>query len=146
MESQSFISEPSNHDTQSCGIAQDETQEEQQVVTPSATPEATQDTARLQTTTDVSTQDTTGKAVSESDEEGSKDEDEQDNYTHEPPSKIRKSHPIQNVIGNATEGRGTRNTQRINYRELAEYMCYTYLIEPKNVKEALEDDYSIAAM
>ncbi|XP_039127016.1 uncharacterized protein LOC120263205 [Dioscorea cayenensis subsp. rotundata] len=45
-----------------------------------------------------------------------------------------------------TDNRRTRSTQRIDYRELDGYTCYISLIEPKNIKEALVDEYWMAAM
>lgn len=45
------------------------------------------------------------------------------------------------MVSNVNEGRCTRNTQRIDYQELTGYMCYTSLIEPKNMKDALDDEY-----
>ena len=34
----------------------------------------------------------------------------------------------------------------MNYREMVGYTCYTSSIEPKNFKEALEDEYWLTEM
>ena len=66
--------------------------------------------------------------------------------TREPSSKIKRNHLVEEVIGIIDEGIRTRDKPRINYREMVRYVCYTSPIEPKNVKEALLDEYWINAM
>ena len=74
------------------------------------------------------------------------DSGEDELNSREPSRRIQKNHPISEVIGDPNEGVRTRNVPRINYREMIGHMCYTSTIEPKNVKDALEDDFWIGAM
>lgn len=54
--------------------------------------------------------------------------------------RIQKYHPIENVIGDLNEGIITRS------KEVIANMCFISKIEPKNVKEALTDEYWINSM
>nr|GME12201.1 gag-pol polyprotein [Ipomoea batatas] len=56
------------------------------------------------------------------------------------PTCIQKNHPVQNIIGDPNSGVQTRGKKR-DYSELAEYVCYTSKIEPKNMKETLTDEH-----
>ncbi|CAA0807006.1 cysteine-rich RLK (RECEPTOR-like protein kinase) 8, partial [Striga hermonthica] len=65
----------------------------------------------------------------------------------DPPLRIQKDHPLEQVIGDINE-RVTRNS-KTSVKELmgvSHYACYTSLIEPKNAKEALKDECWILAM
>ena len=44
------------------------------------------------------------------------------------------------------DGVQTREKPRVNNRELIGNVCFTSTIEPKNVKEALEDEFWVTAM
>ena len=52
-------------------------------------------------------------------------------------SKVLKSHPISNVIGNVNESVVSRRQSTLNEMGL---VCYTSKLEPKNVEEALGDE------
>ena len=52
----------------------------------------------------------------------------------DPPSRIQRNHPSENIIGDIDEGRKTRDKIRLNYQDMVRYVCYTSCIEPKNVK------------
>lgn len=55
-------------------------------------------------------------------------------------TRVEKNHPSTNTIGDPSTRIRTRNRLRSNLVELTEYSCYTSKVEPKNVKEALQDD------
>src|ERR1044072_7966291 len=57
-----------------------------------------------------------------------------------PSIRIQKMHPQDNIIGNVTEGVTTRS------RKLIANACFISQVEPKNIKEALQDEYGINAM
>ena len=59
----------------------------------------------------------------------------------DPPSRIERNHPTENIIGDLTNGIKTRDKPKRNYQDMVRYVCYTSFIEPKNVKEALQDEY-----
>ena len=72
----------------------------------------------------------------------------------DPPLRICKDHPSTQVIGNLG-GRNLRGNTRKNYKEMVklaeicQYVsssCFVSLTEPKNVKEALKDDFWVEAM
>ena len=69
-----------------------------------------------------------------------------DPITREPPSRIKKNHPVEEIIGSIDDGICTREKPKLNYRDMVRYVCYTSLVESKNVKEALEDEFWINAM
>ncbi|XP_012850949.1 PREDICTED: uncharacterized protein LOC105970659 [Erythranthe guttata] len=72
---------------------------------------------------------------------------ELDDQTHKEPSRrVKKNHPVDKVIGPVEEGIQTRGKPKVNYKEMARYVCFTSTIEPKNVKEALLDEYWVQAM
>lgn len=59
-------------------------------------------------------------------------------------SMVIKDHPIDAIIRDITDGRRTRGKRNINYPEMAEMIsmtCYTSITEPKNIKEAIIDEY-----
>ena len=58
----------------------------------------------------------------------------------------KRNHPEEGIIGELEEGIRTRNTSKVDYRDLAGYVCFNSTIEPKNVKEALQDEFWVAAM
>ncbi|CAM8943933.1 unnamed protein product [Rhodiola kirilowii] len=62
-----------------------------------------------------------------------------------PSRAIEKNHPISEVIGDLNEGIKTRGKQ-VNFRNLACFSCFISSIEPKNVKEAINDEYWVVAM
>ena len=64
----------------------------------------------------------------------------------DPLTRIQKNHPIGNIIGDLTKGIRIRNRSRINYQDMVRYVCYTSSFEPKNVKEALLDEYWVKVM
>ena len=64
----------------------------------------------------------------------------------DPPTRIEKNHPAENIIGDLTEGIKMRDKPKRNYQEMVKYVYYTSSIEPKNVKEALQDEYWVKAM
>ena len=64
----------------------------------------------------------------------------------DPPTRIEKNHPTENIIGELTDGIQTMDKPKRNYQDMVRYVCYTSSIEPKNVKEALQDEYWVKAM
>lgn len=60
----------------------------------------------------------------------------------EPPKSVENNHPLIDL----SEEVNTRNKPIVNCREMVGYVCYTSTLEPKNVKEALEDECWIVAM
>jgi len=63
-----------------------------------------------------------------------------------PSSRIQKNHPAHEVIGEISEGMRTRPKSPVNYREMIGNLCFVSKIEPKNVNEAIDDEYWINAM
>ncbi|CAM8907435.1 unnamed protein product [Rhodiola kirilowii] len=59
----------------------------------------------------------------------------------QPSSRIQKNHPLSSIIGNPHDKIRTRGKPHINYREMINHSCYLSKVEPKNVKEALQDDH-----
>ncbi|MEX5523356.1 hypothetical protein, partial [Bacillus cereus] len=57
-----------------------------------------------------------------------------------PSIRVQKNHPQENIIGNLQEGVTTRS------RSIIAHSCFISKIEPKNVNEALTDEYWINAM
>ncbi|XP_012855802.1 PREDICTED: uncharacterized protein LOC105975173 [Erythranthe guttata] len=53
---------------------------------------------------------------------------------------------VTTVIGEVDEGMKTRNKPKVDYQEMVRYVCYTSTIEPKNIKEAIIDEYWVQAM
>ncbi|XP_073290496.1 uncharacterized protein [Primulina huaijiensis] len=74
------------------------------------------------------------------------------------PSKIQKNHPSSQIIGNMRGDVQTRKKEKIDYRKMAglicmsstysqvRFSCFISNIEPKNVDEALKDEFWINAM
>ncbi|CAM8966101.1 unnamed protein product [Rhodiola kirilowii] len=62
-----------------------------------------------------------------------------------PSRAIEKNHPISEVIGDPNDGIITRGKQ-VNFRDLAGFACFISSIEPKNIKEAINDEYWVVAM
>ncbi|CAM8948310.1 unnamed protein product [Rhodiola kirilowii] len=62
-----------------------------------------------------------------------------------PSRAVEKYHPVSEVIGDPTKGIQTRGKQ-VNFRQLAGFACFISTIEPKNIKEAINDEYWIVAM
>ncbi|CAM8975528.1 unnamed protein product [Rhodiola kirilowii] len=84
--------------------------------------------------------------TSDSSSDDAKDPSTQEDIADLQPSRqVAKNHPISEVIGEPSEGMKTRGKE-INYRELAACSCFLSMIEPKNVKEALFDEYWNLAM
>ncbi|CAM8905663.1 unnamed protein product [Rhodiola kirilowii] len=64
----------------------------------------------------------------------------------QPSSRIQKNHPMSSIIGNPHDKIKTRGKSYVNYRDMINHSCYLSKVEPKNVKEALQDDHWITAM
>ena len=60
----------------------------------------------------------------------------------EPSSKVKKNHPSELIFGDPNEGMVTRK----RYVNHVKYVYFVFLCEPKNVKEALFDEFWIKAM
>ena len=58
-------------------------------------------------------------------------------------SRVPKNHPLSNVIGNYEDSMVTRRHSKLNK---VNYDCYTSQIEPKNVKETLNDEAWVEAL
>ncbi|CAM9000216.1 unnamed protein product [Rhodiola kirilowii] len=63
----------------------------------------------------------------------------------QPSRRIARDHPTSEIIGAPSDGIQTRG-KLINYRGLAACSCFLSSIEPKNIKEALTDEYWVLAM
>ena len=61
-------------------------------------------------------------------------------------SRIKKNHPSDAIIGELNEGVVTRRKEPVNYREMISNVCFTFRIEPKNVKEVASDEFWMNAM
>ena len=72
--------------------------------------------------------------------------DEAEQLPKRPSRRIQKIHSSEDVIGSVDDGVRTRGKPRVNYREMIGNVCFTSTIEPKNVKEALDDELWISAM
>ncbi|XP_073049472.1 uncharacterized protein [Primulina eburnea] len=74
------------------------------------------------------------------------------------PIKIQKNHPSSQIIGETFEGMQTRRKEKVDYRKMiglvcmtsvysqVSHSCFVSLIEPKNVNEALKDEFWVNAM
>ncbi|CAM8887225.1 unnamed protein product [Rhodiola kirilowii] len=62
-----------------------------------------------------------------------------------PSRAVEKYHPVSEVIGDPTDGIQTRGKQ-VNFHQLAGFTCFISTIEPKNIKEAINDEYWVVAM
>ena len=65
-----------------------------------------------------------------------------DSIRKEQSSRIKKNHPLDSIIRDPNEGMVTRK----RYVNHVKYVCFVFLCEPKNVKEALLDEFWIKAM
>ncbi|CAM8981771.1 unnamed protein product [Rhodiola kirilowii] len=63
----------------------------------------------------------------------------------QPSRQIARNHPKFEIIGEPSEGMRTRG-KVTNFRQLAACSCFVSTIEPKNIKEALLDEYWVLAM
>lgn len=63
-----------------------------------------------------------------------------------PSRRVRRNHPVKEVIGDIGDGMRTRSKTLINYREMIGNLCFVSKIVPKNVNEAIDDEYWISAM
>ena len=91
----------------------------------------------------VATETDSGSDIESSIDETSATEpvDITDQTVRDPPTKIQKNHPTENIIGDLNEGMKTRDKPKRNYHDMVRFVCYTSSIEPTNVKEALLDEY-----
>jgi hypothetical protein len=74
-------------------------------------------------------------------EDTEEDEPDQMSTTKGPSTRIQKNHPQDLIIGNPDLGVTTRRSVGVIANS-----CFVSKIEPKNVKEALTDEYLIEAM
>ena len=63
-----------------------------------------------------------------------------------PSRRIQTNHSPEDVIGSLDDGVQRKGKTRVNYGEMIGNVCFTSTIEPKNVKEALEDEQWIIAL
>ncbi|KAI3458659.1 hypothetical protein Pfo_015322 [Paulownia fortunei] len=56
------------------------------------------------------------------------------------------NHLTDQIIGSPTEGRRTKEKPKVSYQDMARFVCFTSSIEPKNVKEALLDEFWVIAI
>ena len=68
--------------------------------------------------------------------------EDDDGINLEPSVRVNLNHPLDQVIGDITEPIKTRR----QVRNEVNYLCYTSLLEPKNVKKVLTDEHWITAM
>lgn len=64
-------------------------------------------------------------------------------------SRIKKNYPSYAIIGDISKGRKTRDNRPVDHREMIGTIglaCYIPTLEPKYVKEAIQDEYWIEAM
>lgn len=59
---------------------------------------------------------------------------------------VPKHHSTSDIIGDLTAGIRATGTSKVNYQELVGLACYTSVIEPKNIQQALEDEFWLMAM
>ncbi|XP_073290686.1 uncharacterized protein [Primulina huaijiensis] len=74
------------------------------------------------------------------------------------PSKIQRNHPSSQIIGHMQESVQTREKEKVDYRKMAglicmsstysqvRFSCFVFNVEPKNVDEALKDQFWINAI
>ena len=65
-----------------------------------------------------------------------------DEIKKKPSSRVKKNHPTDLIIGKLDDVMVTKR----RYINFVEYMCFVFLSEPKNVKEALLDEYWVKSM
>jgi len=63
-----------------------------------------------------------------------------------PGTRTLKNHPPETIIGDPNEGIRTRKLPRQHYDNMVRFVCFTSQTEPKNVKEALQDESWVSAM
>ncbi|XP_075489616.1 uncharacterized protein LOC142528449 [Primulina tabacum] len=103
----------------------------------------------------------TTPALAESNDEPGEYTENDDVVTNEGidiPSKIQKNHPSSQIIGEAFGGMQTRRKEKVDYRKMmglvcmtsvysqVSHSCFVSLIEPKNINEALKDEFWVDAM
>ncbi|XP_073121706.1 uncharacterized protein [Henckelia pumila] len=92
-------------------------------------------------------------------EENSQNNEETEVITEKDiPSKIHKNHPSSQIIGDVHGTRQTRATEKVDYRKMVGLVCMSSVysqvmrscfvsnIEPKNVNDALNDEFWVNAM
>ncbi|KAG9460048.1 hypothetical protein H6P81_004556 [Aristolochia fimbriata] len=62
-----------------------------------------------------------------------------------PSIRVQKNHPADVIIEDIHEGMKTRGKKK-NYGDMVKFVCYTSLVEPRKVEEALKDEFWIKAM
>ena len=60
----------------------------------------------------------------------------------EPSFRVKLNHPLDQIIKDVTKPMKTRR----QVRNKVNYLCYTFLLEPKNVKKVLTDEHWVTAM
>ncbi|XP_073019280.1 uncharacterized protein [Primulina eburnea] len=103
----------------------------------------------------------TTPALAESNDELGKYTENDDGVTNEEidiPSKIQKNHPSSQIIGETFGGMQTRRKEKVDYRKMmrlvcmtsvysqVSHSCFVSLIEPKNINEALKDEFWVDTM
>ncbi|KAG9442738.1 hypothetical protein H6P81_018592 [Aristolochia fimbriata] len=61
-----------------------------------------------------------------------------------PSIREQNNHPTDAIIGDIHEGMKTRGKKK-NYGDMVKFVCYTSLVEPRKVEEALKDEFWIRA-
>ncbi|XP_075473510.1 uncharacterized protein LOC142504545 [Primulina tabacum] len=103
----------------------------------------------------------TTPALAESNDELGKYTENDDSVTNEEidiPSKVQKNHPSSQIIGETFGGMQTRRKEKVDYRKMmglvcmtsvysqVSHSCFVSLMEPKNINEALKDEFWVDAM
>ncbi|XP_073041763.1 uncharacterized protein [Primulina eburnea] len=103
----------------------------------------------------------TTPALAESNDEPEENTENDDGITDDGidiPTKIQKNHPSSQIIGETFEGMQTRRKEKVDYRKLmglvcmtsvysqVSHSCFVSLVEPKNISEALKDEFWVDAM
>ncbi|XP_073046244.1 uncharacterized protein [Primulina eburnea] len=90
--------------------------------------------------------------------ENSEKEDDVTNEGIDIPSKIQKNHPSSQILGETFGGMQTRRNEKVDYRKMmglvcmtsvysqVSHSCFVSLVEPKNISEALKDEFWVDAM
>ncbi|XP_073049481.1 uncharacterized protein [Primulina eburnea] len=100
-------------------------------------------------------------ALAESNDELGKYTENEDSVTNEEidiPNKVQKNHPSSQIIGETFGGMQTRRKEKVDYRKMmglvcmtsvysqVSHSCFVSLMEPKNINEALKDEFWVDAM